>query len=166
VNKHCGGICKNKVTWNTNIQRMRKLKAFFFASILILSFACSDDQTGIFEKEQSLTGFWSYTRVLINGTDIEELTPGFEISNFLDLQEDGSYSKAYILGEWSLTNKGLALHEFTSSLSTPRYYSVIKHTKDILILETKMKKSEYNIGIPQFNDDDILTITEEFERIE
>lgn len=146
---------------------MKSLRHFFLLLLISALIACSEEEVTKAPKpfsKESLSGFWTYKQVLLNGTDVEVLLPGFSVSNFLHLKNDDTYGKAYIIGDWKIKGEYLKLNEHYSTSSEARYYKVIAVNENSLTLEIKLTKSEYRIGVPQFEEDEILTITEIFEK--
>jgi hypothetical protein len=134
--------------------------------VLALAGSCADetiqkDPQAI--SKESITGFWTYKKVLINNVDLEVYIPGFTVSNFLHLKDDDSYGKCYILGEWSLSGADLKLNQHFTNQPV-RHYTVIAVSENSLTLQIKLKKSEYEIGISQFDENETITVTEIFER--
>jgi len=126
-------------------------------------FSCSDENE-LKLTEGSLIGSWNYEKVLFNGEDISQLTPGFTVSNFLHLAEDHSAGKCYINGVWSIQDGSLKLQWTHDNISN--VYKIVNVSNTTLTLQTELRQSEYGISLPQFGEDEVITITEQFVKMD
>ena len=147
----------------TIMKTLNQLFFLFCLSILSLAFvACNKDEVVTIEIE-NLPGCWKSQQREINGLTWLELT-GFPPYRTLGIGDDGTYFLNYILGEWVVTDETLSLTYDGYGESRTDEYQILYLSSDSLVLESYLTEEDSFLDFPQFQDDEILTVVERFNR--
>lgn len=138
---------------------MKFLKEILLITILIFTVACKSDDI----KPELLTGGWNLEQVVIEGLGTNRVMDQDEVSVALFIDEDQSYYRNYITGVWSLNANSLVL-DASPIFNNYWEYSILKLTKNVLELQIKLTEGQYMYDFEDFNDTEILTITESYAR--
>lgn len=132
-------------------------------TILILLLACSQEDNQMVNSDL-ITGEWTLEQVTINQIDGDEINNWINTGTTLSLDENKSYYRNYIYGEWVLNKETLSLNPSEVFSSFQQEYEIMKLTENALILHVSMTESEYCCDFGQFESDEMLSITETFIR--
>jgi hypothetical protein len=134
-------------------------------AICLIVVSC-DSNVDLSIKPDSLIGFWSRETVYLNGTNSNEyvdfLNGG---TNFLEIKENTTFSRAYDNGSWQLSNQTLNLERDEATGLGDWSYKIIELSNRNLILEIKLTESQYCCGFDSFSDNEIITIKEVYTKI-
>jgi hypothetical protein len=131
---------------------------FLFVAILFACFSCclGDPEPEI--NVDSLAGFWNLQEVTINDINSDEYN--FSPSNFLKLESNKTFSRAYESGNWNLKGKNLTLDREEALGMSDWHYQIISITDNKLVVEMQLIESEYRWDFDSFTDEEVLTIRE------
>ncbi len=135
--------------------------------IVVICFAvlACDNSADINIRPDSITGFWSREMVYLNGVNsveyVDFLNGG---TNFLEIKNDHTFSRAYDNGTWHLSNVVIKLERGGASLDWT--YKIIEYSKENLILEIKLTEGQYCCGFDAFSENEIITIKEVYKKVD
>lgn len=138
---------------------MKFLKETLLIIVLIFTVACKSDDI----KPELLTGGWNLEQVVVEGSGTKKVLDPEEASVALFIDEDQSYYRNYITGVWLLNDNNLVL-DASPLLNNYWECSIIKLTKNVLELQIKLTEGQYMYDFEDFDDTEILTITESYAR--
>lgn len=130
--------------------------------LLFGCFSCCDDSDPEINVD-ALSGFWNLHEVKINGKSSAEYN--FSPANFLKLDSDNTFSRAYISGNWVLSGRKLTL-QHAGSIQMPDWsYEILSISEDRLVIEMQLIEAEYLWNFDSFAENDVLNIREAYVKL-
>lgn len=137
-----------------------KTRLLLVATVFACISCCDDDESEI--KSDSLHGLWNLEKVTIAGTNTIEYDNS--PANFLQLDGDKKFSRAYESGNWILKGRNLTLDRDETFGMVDWSYQIISITNTGLVVEMQLIESEYRWNFESFADDELLTIREVYAK--
>lgn len=141
---------------------MKTLRIVFAFSLALL-FSCAKEDI---VNPNLLTGTWRIEQVVLNETDGEEINDWISNSTSLSIDDDKTYYRNYVVGKWSLNEKTLILDSGTDLKEFYWKYKILDLTDTSLIIQINLTERECCCDFEQFEEEEVLTITETYFRVE
>lgn len=132
---------------------------------LILLYSCDKEDDSVINPNL-ITGTWRLEQVTFNQTNGTEINDWISNSTILKIDNNKSYYRNYVGGEWSLDNQVLVLNPGETLPNFYWEYKVLELTEGILIVQISLTEGEYCCDFDQFKEDEVLMITEKYIRSE
>jgi hypothetical protein len=133
----------------------------------ISTVSCEQKESKLSKVDTTLlTGGWNLEEVTFNSIDGTEINEWISNSTVLHLDEDQTYYRNYVSGKWSLEDKKLILNPADDSKFYYWEYGIITLSKTKLEVRIELTESQYCCDFEQFEDDEIITITETYTKSE
>ncbi|MEJ1239704.1 hypothetical protein WBG78_16325 [Chryseolinea sp. T2] len=141
---------------------MRKQLAVL--ALLYAAMSCDKDSDAT-PTEDAMLGLWNREIVYLNGTNSDQIWDNLNGTNHLQFNRDKTFGRAYEIGHWVLSGKSLTLDRDESTGGRDWIYDIIENSKDKLVLEIKLRESEYCCDFDAFSDTEIITIREVYRKV-
>ena len=113
-----------------------------------------------------LTGTWRLEHVRFNQIEGTEINDWISTSTILSIQEDKAYFRNYVAGTWSLEDNTLTLDPGATFPNFYWEYEVLELTEEVLEVRISLTEGEYCCNFDEFEEDEVLVITERYVRTE
>lgn len=137
---------------------------FVFLTICLLLFgSCSRNNI----ESSMLLGTWRLSKVQFDevaSTEINNWNDWISGNTILNLGEGQSYYRNYVSGTWVLSDNQLLLTPRNNLQMDSKMYDVISVTDSVLTLQIHTTDRLYCCNFEEFEDEQILQITEVFIR--
>lgn len=143
---------------------MKTLKLLLFTISLTSLFSCNQEEIEI--NQDLITGQWNLEQVTLNNINGTEINDWISNSTILNIDDNKSYYRNYVSGEWSLIDDKLNLIPIQELQIDSWNYQILELTKKTLKIKVYLTESEYCCDFEQFVDDEILTIVETYIKSE
>lgn len=145
------------------IRNMRKLK--FLSIGFAFLFSCVKEDNHVIDPNL-ITGSWRLELVTVNQIDGAEINDWISNSTILRIDENNSYYRNYVTGEWAINDKMLVLNPGEDMPNFYWEYEVLELLEDTLTMQIKLTEGQYCCDLDQFTEDEVLTFTEKYVRSE
>lgn len=143
---------------------MKKRITNFILNSICLIFLVSCNKKEVLFDPEMIAGTWHLENVTLNeiiGTDI---SPSLGNSAILTLDQDNSYYRNYVIGNWSVDNRNLIL-DSDDYMDIPNWeYVILQATAEKLELLIFLTEGQYYGDFDEFEADELLTIKETYIR--
>ena len=143
---------------------MRVLKLLLFTISLTLLFSCNKEENEI--NPNLITGAWILEQVSFNEIDGTEINDWVSNSTILYIGDNNSYYRNYIGGEWSLNENKLILNPGANLKNFYWEYQILELTEKSLRVRIDLTEGQYCCNLEQFEEDELLMITENYVKYE
>lgn len=141
---------------------MKKLKLVLTGFVLL--FACEKEDKA--PDRGLITGTWRLEQVIFNETDGVEINDWISNSTILNIDANGFYYRNYVGGEWIINNRTLILDPGETMPEFYWEYEVLALSKETLKVRISLTEGQYCCDFDQFEENDVLSITETYIRSE
>jgi hypothetical protein len=149
---------------------MKTLNSLVLAFLFIFLFSCNHDQNNEeIEINSSLItkGAWRLEQVTFNNINGTEINDWISSSTTLTIDDNNSFYRNYISGEWTINDDVLKLSSTQQGLQINNWnYQILELTEKTLKLKIELTEGEYCCDFEQFEEHEILTIVETYNKSE
>ena len=141
------------------------MKTFKLLSFTImLSFFISCDKEEVKNYTDLIIGNWTIQEVTFNNTNGTDINDWISASTVLNFEEDESYYRNYVNGNWFVDGNQLKLIPRQELQLTDWNYEILQLTENTLKVKIELTESEYCCDFESFESTDVLTIVESYKR--